>query len=207
MPNSLVGFANQSQYVGVGLKCKQFTNRWYTTNFKSEDKVPSYSSTVKPSMVPEKQLVYEVFALLKTHKYNPERKSFDIGYVSSVGKDVTVELKREVLERSMKESPATTADQLLASVSVTYKETMEKESVDPAEELDSGDADELTSEEMAIDATITTSKQSPSPQKISKKKMHDLIGKDLYQIGREEFTKKGLLSIHAESDKWRINKS
>mmetsp|Transcript_30942 Transcript_30942/g.64852 ORF Transcript_30942/g.64852 Transcript_30942/m.64852 type:complete len:93 (+) Transcript_30942:184-462(+) len=91
MPNSLVGFANQSQYVGLGLKCKQFMNRWYTTNFKSEDEAPSYSRTLKPLMVPERQLVYEVLALLKTHTYNPDHKSFDIGVNRLEGRDCRIE--------------------------------------------------------------------------------------------------------------------
>jgi len=61
MPKSLEGFANQSLYVGVGLQRKQFTNRWYTTKFETDDDMPNYHSTVKPSMTPERKLVYEVF--------------------------------------------------------------------------------------------------------------------------------------------------
>ena len=56
MPKSLVGFANQSLYVDVGLMCKQFASRWYTTSFTSEDETSYYMSTVKPSMMPENKI-------------------------------------------------------------------------------------------------------------------------------------------------------
>ena len=97
MPESLIGFASQSQYVGVGLMSKQFSDQWYTTKFKSEDVTADYTSTVKPCMTPEKKLVYQVFALLKTHVSDPSRQSFEIEYVSSVEKQITVQLKRYVL--------------------------------------------------------------------------------------------------------------
>ena len=67
MPMSLIDFASQSQYIGVGLKSKVHNKRWYTTKSKPEDETPDCSSTVKPCMTPEQMLVYEVFSLLKTH--------------------------------------------------------------------------------------------------------------------------------------------
>ena len=77
---------------------KQMTNSWYTTKFKSEEEKKGYDVTVKPCMTPEKKLLYEVFALLETHICNPSRVDFDISYVKSIEKNITVLLKREVLE-------------------------------------------------------------------------------------------------------------
>ena len=93
MPKSLVGFANQSQYIGVGMMSKQFSDKWYTTKFKSEDVTADYTSTVKPCMTLEKKFVYQVFALLKTHVSDPSRQSFEIEYVSNAEKQITLELK------------------------------------------------------------------------------------------------------------------
>ena len=35
MPRSLVGFIEQSVYVGFGLWCRAYTDRWYTTAWKT----------------------------------------------------------------------------------------------------------------------------------------------------------------------------
>ena len=62
MLKSLLGFANQSLYVGVGLMCRNFTDMWYTLTFKG-DVAPDYTSTVALSMTPERKLIYEVLTL------------------------------------------------------------------------------------------------------------------------------------------------
>ena len=45
MPRSLEGFVSQSVYVGVGLQSKEFSDMWYTTRFKGDDK-KSYNKSV-----------------------------------------------------------------------------------------------------------------------------------------------------------------
>mmetsp|Transcript_8791 Transcript_8791/g.15293 ORF Transcript_8791/g.15293 Transcript_8791/m.15293 type:complete len:254 (+) Transcript_8791:854-1615(+) len=198
MPKSLVGFASQSQYVGVGLQCKQFTNKWYTTRFKEEDEVPDYSSTVKPSMTPEKKLIYQVFVLLGVHEENVTRTEFGLKYIVNNTKDITVELKRAVIENSMKEAPKTSADAILATLSTVYQETIDSEAgVDAADELDIGDGldDRVQSDEPATPQTRTT--RASKTEKISKKKMHPQIGIDLWKAGREEFAKKDVVAIRA----------
>ena len=67
MPKSLIGFADQSLYIGVELMCKQFATQWYTTSFKPDDSTLDYTSRVKLSTTPERKLVYEVFSLLGTY--------------------------------------------------------------------------------------------------------------------------------------------
>ena len=53
MPRSLLGFTEQSLYVGYALMCRAFTNLWYTT--KCDDlRVSNYSRSVLPSMIPER---------------------------------------------------------------------------------------------------------------------------------------------------------
>jgi len=73
-------------------------------------------------------LVYEVFSLLKTHVSCSLHKTFDISYVSMVKDQLTVELKRDVLERSMmKCTPSTSADNILSTLSMVYQSSIDKE--------------------------------------------------------------------------------
>ena len=140
MPNSLTGFAHQSLYVGVGPLSKQFDNRGYTTRFKSEDEVPDYHSTVKPSVAPERKLIYQAFALLNTHVLDEKRTEFSMTYVTSIRQYLTVNLERTVLENSMKSAPVTSADEILASLDTIYQETIDKEiGVSEEEELEEED--------------------------------------------------------------------
>jgi len=95
LPKSLMGFASQSLYMA-----KQFTNRWYTTKFKSprpNTQTPNYLNTVKPTMTLEKKLVYEMFVLHNIPIRCNQRKIFYF-YVSLVKDQLTVELKRDLLE-------------------------------------------------------------------------------------------------------------
>jgi len=209
MPKSLVGFASQSLYVGVGLMSKQFSARWYTTKFKDEDETPTYSSTVKPCMTPEKKLVYQAFSLLKTHVSDPSRTSFEMGYVMSIEKQLTVDLKRDVLERSMKGAPETSADKLLTSLSTTYQESIDNSGVDSAEELDDGDKDELDVEESSdgVEGDSSSGYKSLKTTKISNKKINPLMGKDVYKIGRDLLAEKDIVAIRAEAARRREKKS
>ena len=202
MPKSLVGFAAQSLYVGVGLMCRQFTNLWYTTRFKEPTGEDDYSSTVPPCMTPEKKLVYQVFGLLNTHVVNAERTSFSKTFVSSVKDQISVDLKREVLERSMSAAPATSADSILATLNQVYQETIDGGvQVGAEEELDEADLAQVTSDDVA---------DEPAGQeagRVTKKKMHDLIGKDLFALGKVELGKKDIAAIRADLHRRRMEKS
>jgi len=201
MPKSLESFAHQSLYVGVGLKCKQFTNRWYTTKSK-KDKDASYTSTVAPCMTPERQLVYEVFCLMNTHIINPRRKSFEKNDVGKVSDKLTVDLRRDVLERSMKEAPVTSADSILATLSIVYQESIDKQSdsaVAVSEELDVADMSEVGPAEAGRAATVPAHRSTKSrSENVKKKTMSDLIGKDLWKLGKEEFAKKDVVRLRSE---------
>ena len=167
MPRSLVGFAGQSRYVGPGLRCKRFCDTWYTTTFKG-DVGDDYDRTVAPSMTPEKKMVYEIFKLLDTHKQS-DRNQPKIGYVMSIEKKLSTNLRRKVLERAMKEPPKTSVDDLLVSLAATYEESIDTEpAVTTEEELGADDSSGEEAESMEPDAELS----STMKEKIGKKKIH-----------------------------------
>ena len=55
-------------------------------------------------MTPERRIVYEIFKLLDTH-IQKDRPKPTLMYVVSVKPQLSTELKREVLDRAMKEDP------------------------------------------------------------------------------------------------------
>ena len=142
---------------------------------------------MKPTITPEKKLVYEMFALLNTHVSYSLCKSFDIGYVSTVKDQRTVDLKRDVLEWSMKGAPSTSADNILATLSMVYQPSIDKEqAVDASEELDDGVLEEAVSELRRSDST-EKSTRIKKLEKIKKKNMCTMIGDDLWKAGRRSF--------------------
>ena len=76
MPKTLTSFAFQSQYVGLGLMSKRFTNLWYTTS-RSGDAPRDYTKHVPSMMTPKRRLLFQVFCLLKTHIVDPTRDTGD----------------------------------------------------------------------------------------------------------------------------------
>ena len=200
-PKSVVAFCNQSLYVGVGLMSKQMTNKWYTTKMRSDDNIPDYQSTVKPSMTPEKQMLYQVFVLLKTHVVNPRRKKFDMKYVSSIEDEITVVLKRTVLERSMKEAPTTSADDLLKCLSDLYQQSIDSiGGVNQEEELDAGETDHLEREPADV-CRVPESRTGRKKvgEKIAKRQMNKQISDDHWVLGKKEFEKSDVVSERANA--------
>ena len=53
MPKSRSSFAFQSNYVGLGLVCKNYTDRWFSTKWHGND-VGTYTSSVAPCMTQER---------------------------------------------------------------------------------------------------------------------------------------------------------
>ena len=105
-------------------------------------------------MTPERRIVYEIFKLLDTHiqKHRPKPTLL---YVLSVKPQLSTELKREVLERAMKETTKTSVDDLLASLSTTYEESInrvraaisdEELTAEQSKEQDEAEAQERPSE-------------------------------------------------------------
>lgn len=113
MPRSLKSFEDQSNYVGLGLACKTFSNYWHSTTVGASDDKEVYSYNVAPVMTPEKKLVYEMFRLLGTDVVNANWVKFNKTYASSMEDQICVKLKRDVLERAMHDGPETSADDIL----------------------------------------------------------------------------------------------
>ena len=164
-------------------------------------------------MTPEKKLLYEVFDLLETHIYYSSRIDFDIRYVKSIEKKITVLLKREVLDRSMKESPTTSANNILASISMLYEDTIDKEvGVTVEEELDDGERDDINGSKDIdiqtgqVDVPNSRTGQKKKGERIKKVEMHKHIGEDLWALGKEEFAKVDAISERVDAVYKRIKK-
>ena len=198
MPRSLNGFAEQSLYVGYGLKCRAFTDMWYTTKV-DELKVANYSSSVAPSMTPERKALYKIFVLLSTHKESSNRPSYTGGYVKSVEKDLGIDLKRSKLENSMNDAP-TSADGILISLSDLYAESInKKKAVTPAKEVEA--ADDAANEEQAEQRVIS------KREAIAKKKICPLIGSDVVPKGLQMLEDRNILAVRAERERVSQEKS
>ena len=153
LPKFLASFEAQSQNIGASLMCKQFTDLWYSFIWTGDD-TPDYKKSVSPMMTPEKQLIYEVFTLLRTTKVITSRSSFWSDFVASIKDKVTVNLCRKVLERSIHDSPSTSCDDILASLDLVYVESINRAGLDPVvetrlnkedfEEIDIPQADQTT---------------------------------------------------------------
>ena len=80
--------------------CRKFNDIWYTTKFKGNT-VADYQENVAPVMTPEKKLLYQVFCVLETH-CEKGRGQPSTEYVLSAKKDLSIDLKRQVLENVIK---------------------------------------------------------------------------------------------------------
>ena len=208
MPRSLKGFANQSVYVGVGLKSKEMSDMWYTTQFKRNTDA-SYNKSVPPCMTPEKRLLYEVFTLLNTHHCDNRRVSLQINFITSIRSKLKTDLKRSKLDNAMKDNPSTSADNILATLSQVYQESIDKEvdqSVNPSEELSDADLSATTSDEVEGEVAVVQSR-GELKEKIKKKTMHDNIGEDLWEIGVSMFAENDVLAIRSNAEETRSLKS
>ena len=139
-------------------------------------------------MLPERLPIYEVFCLLQTHRKLAWRIKVTKTYVTSIRKSITIELRRKVLESTIKDSPAITADDILTSLSLVLENALLK-GVNPEEELDEedvrelaampecdlyGDEEELTMLIVKEEPTMVLNEDDSLPQlveKFTKKKM------------------------------------
>ena len=195
MPRSLIGFVEQSVYVGFGLMCRAFTDRWYTTA-PNTDKACDYQKTVPPTMTPEKKAIYKMFHLLETH-IEKGRPSFSAGYVLSIKNKLTIDLERKKLEGEINDSPETSADGILMSLDELYAESIDKEvAVTTEEEL------ECDGEEAASDASIQPEASGKKARSRKKKaEPYAQMGEDITAIGFELLSERNILEVRAELDR------
>ena len=170
---------------------RKFTDTWYTTNFTG-DVAADYQKNVAPTMTPEKKLLYQVFCVLETH-CEKGRGQPSIEYVLSAKKDLSIELQRQVLESAMKAAPATDVDDILASLSQTYQESIAKvKTMQPSEET--GDKEDDAEEEESAAAEARASQK----EKVNKKSVHKLMGEDIYPLGEAELKQKNIIESRKE---------
>ena len=77
MPKSLVSFAFQSNYVGLGLMCKRVFDLLFSTRFHGDVK-RDYPDHIESMMMSEQTLVFQVICLLGTHLVNTSRTAFHL---------------------------------------------------------------------------------------------------------------------------------
>ena len=119
MPGTALGFAFQSQYVGISLQCRQFSDLWYTTMWKG-DVSRDYNNCIQPGMTPERQLLYELFRLTKTHRILATRLMFSKDWGKKLKSMTTVALKRSKIESTINEALRYGIDALLVDPLLVY---------------------------------------------------------------------------------------
>ena len=176
---------------------------WYTMTFKG-DVQPDYTSTVAPSMTPERMLLYEVFILLKTHVCDTSRVTITKTWVGSVKDKVTTDLKRKRLESQINDTLVTSADGILASLEQVYAQSINKE---PLDDADQDYEDNEREEQVESLASSRQQASSSKREKVTKKEMHPLMGKDIRKLGFAALEKKGdVVAVRAEADRRREEK-
>ena len=164
---------------------------WYTTAHKPF-KPANYTSTVPPSMTPEKKALYELSVVMETH-VDKGRLPFSIGYISSMKDKLTVDLKQSKIENQMRDGPETSADGILISLNKLYSEAVNKEvPVDEREEMNDGEMEDADNPEASPPPS------RPKLDRATKKKVHEKMGEDIGALGMEKLLSRNILTIRDE---------
>ena len=155
-------------------------------------------------------MLYQVICLLCTHVANCNRNRFEVGYASSVKDKIDVELRRESLERVMREAQTTSADNILASLNTLYKESVVNIGIDPIAEGEEGEMDPSDVEDVERDTSGKKDNQSSlfhTKTKVSMKTMHVNISDDIFALGRAKLAGKDVITIRGDADRVRNRKA
>ena len=202
VPKTLISFAFQSNYVGIGLMCKRHTDLWCSASWKGG--VPhNYKPHVKPIMTPEKRLLYQVFAKLSTHIADNARVNFNKAYVSSVKSKLTIDLKRSVLGNSMSYSTPTSANDILKSITGVF-ETVHQFDPLAEGELEAG---EIVNVPTAAPLATIPEDTPLVVENFTKAVMSPLFFDDPWAKGRATFAEKDILAIRVECVRRLVLKS
>ena len=200
MPKSLQSFEEQSNQVGLALKAKLQSDIWYTSNFEDITE-RNIRKNVAPKMTPEKQLCYEIFLLLKTHVHDESREKFERTYITSIQEKISVDLRRNVLERSMHEAPQSPADDILRSLNKVYNDSIRQAGVDIAVE-ERQEGEQHAAEECVENKKNNTARHNiGKTSKVARRSMHKGILKEPWKEGRMEFRKKDVIKLRVEWDR------
>ena len=141
---------------------------------------------------------------MKTNVCDTSRVSITKTCVSLVKDDVTTDLKRNKLEKQIQDGPATSADGILASLEQVYLESINKEVTDDA---DKDYEDNEREEQVESQAVSRRQASSSKREKVAKKEMNPLMGKDIRKLGFASFAKKAnVVLTRAEADRRREDK-
>ena len=203
LPSSLRGFEQQSWMVGIGLMCKRFTNRWYSSGTNTTA-MNSYKPSVASKMLPEMKLIYQVFGLLNTHIILLERTKFYLDFVTSCKDEIDIDLRRETLEKSMHEREQTSADNMFDAVNNVYIESIDNAGIDPTladgddeGEMDPVDAAANSEETRPMADNAPTTKGKSKSKKIRKKEMHVNISSDVRTLGDSKLVSRDIIRKRA----------
>lgn len=112
---TLEAFANHGMFVGIAILCKRFVLA--STNLQESNFI--YRTAKKPSCIPERRRLYELFLLAKTTTIIPGR-NFESTFVKSFKSQLQTKLTDHALESRIKRLSAMENDdsfQLLSTVS------------------------------------------------------------------------------------------
>ena len=152
-------------------------------------------------MTPEKQLCYEIFLLLKTHVHDESREKFERTYITSIQEKISVDLRRNVLERSMHEAPQSPADDILRSLNKVYNDSIRQAGVDIAVE-ERQEGEQHAAEECVENKKNNTARHNiGKTSKVARRSMHKGILKEPWKEGRMEFRKKDVIKLRVEWDR------
>ena len=154
-------------------------------------------------MTPERKLVYQIFCLLETHLCDETRTSFHIDYVLTIKDGLCVDLTRETLERSMKESPATSADGILSTLNQVFDKKVGSAGIDAIAD-GKLNVDDLPTIQEADESHERT---APEKDKIIHRKLNDNISDDPWKLGMELFSKKDVVRVRDAAASRRQKKS
>ena len=187
--------AFQSNYVGLALMCKRFTDLWCSTSWRGNVD-GTYCDSVPSNMTAERRVIYKVLMLLGTHRPDGTRSTFANTYISSIKSSISTELRREVLENNMKEMEDTSADEILTSLSgIMESSDGASAGIDPTEEFNAEelDADDALGDESEVVLVDDDEHRPAVPVSFSTKKMHPLISSNPWIIGSDKLREKDIL--------------
>ena len=159
-------------------------------------------------MTPERKLVFQIFCLLETHLVDAARTSFHLEYVLSVKDRLSVDLTRETLERSMKESPSTSADGILSTLNQVFNKTTSLAGIDAIAdgELNPDDLPTTIAEASELQEQEAEAENN-GRDTVTNRKLHDNIFDDPWEKGHAKFAKKDVIRLRDSSAKRRKKKT
>ena len=215
----LTSFMRQGDFIGVVERCKRFVEMFYVITKEEKDREIHQAST-KPSMIPEKKRVFELFMLLDTTTYHEGRR-----FVNSLVWKMKDKLKtivtRKDKEASKKDSSGHSYNRIFSSISQIFPPANRANSDDDGDE-DMIDATNVSGEEDTAESAAPVSlddidedeemapwretheweaevEEAGNVDEKGYHKLHTLMLNDLWEEGNKHFTTQNLSEVRAAS--------